>query len=57
MEKEYGPRELHGAMGLSAETSSEIVLVLEQMRLFRQEAMLDDDYIKEYYLDSEQIYN
>ncbi len=31
--------------------------VLEQMRLFHLEAMLDDDYIKEYYLDSEQIYH
>jgi hypothetical protein len=41
----------------TVETSSEIVLVLEQMRLFHQEAMLDDDYVKEYYLDSEQIYN
>jgi hypothetical protein len=27
------------------------------MRLFHQEAMLDDDYTKEYYLDAEQIYN
>ena len=43
--------------GQTVETSSEIVLVLEQMRLFHREAMLDDDYIKEYYLDSEQILN
>ena len=43
--------------GQSVETSSEIVLVLEQMRLFHREAMLDDDYIREYYLDSEQILN
>jgi hypothetical protein len=35
----------------SVETSSEIVLVLEQMRLFDQEAMLDDDYVKRYYLN------
>ena len=43
--------------GQCLETSSEIVSVLEQMRIFHREAMLDDDYIKDYYLDSEQIYN
>jgi hypothetical protein len=43
--------------GESVETSSEIVVLLEQMRLFHREAMLDEEYIKEYYLDSEQILN
>jgi hypothetical protein len=43
--------------GHSVETSSDIVSVLEQMRIFHREAMLDEDYIKEYYLDSEQILN
>jgi hypothetical protein len=41
----------------SVETSSEVVLLLEQMRLFHREAMLDEEYIEEYYLDSEQILN